>query len=809
MPGTVITNSTNIALLDSLITANLCDGKFYVSVSPSIWIGSGKELVLGANVRITNPYGVIVKPYGPNYEIFPLGSGGMDAVISFNIPTLAGNYQYGQYKIDVQLFDGVNSWVVSKTVSLCEPDSKNKTRSYGSLSAILKGVCLSGRLEVIVDTVPNYKGYEVESQVNAFTLLYPTVSQVDPLSTTYTQFAVQLYEGEYKISGEICATYNMGDNVFAKVKYKVKKEKIIRCILDECCVLSALSDLHLQINAGCTQTEKERLGSITLDALRLLKMAQLSAECGEDPSDYVAELEKLLGCKCTCNCAEGTPIIGTGTSSGNTINIEGCNVSKSTVGLSDIYTIQNYGYEVSIVDNGGALVISSQSLDGCTMRQQITFSIAVVYAQLKTLANQNLTEAQFWASVVNKAINGAIDATCMGISQGTWDGYTLSQRIDAILAKICACCGCSGVASFVEVPVKQGADVLIVWNESGAFHSVDIYLDSVFHGNVLAGVKEYTFAGAADGDDHEFTIIPKCSNGSLGTSYSDEFGFFGCPTIAPADVEPLFDGVSCPFDLEAELPTLAGGLSYEVHNQNNTNNSTLVGDITNLNTGDFYVFVKDTDGCYSISKKVTIICQGATSCTAPQNLQVEEYLTCDFFVSFQSATFPPPSNSYTVKRRLYSDPDVAGSYTTIGTPTYNLSLNRWTICDNTALHNTPYVYLAQSNCGDSPMTTPSIQFTYAFVDCPELTLTPGVNNIDYSFVPLTGTVVMYRVDIYDSTGTVLIHTDTHTAAYSNPTTGSFTYLDANTTYKIRIRILLHDDLDFVECDFVTTATLAA
>ena len=296
MPGTPATGSTEIAIVDSKIVADLCQGKFLVDASPSVYIGSGASAVLGANVEILNAFGIVIKPYGDNYEIAPALSGGMDAVISFNVPKIAGNYQYGKYTVNLQMYDSTGaSWVVTKTVSICAPDRQNKTRNYGSLSAQMKADCLNGKLYIIVDTLPTYNGKLVESQVLSGTLEYPTSSELPELDFDSGNFAVILFEGVYKLEGEICATYNYGDNVFAKVKYKIKKEKNVRCLIDECCVLSALSELQARTETDCTDAEKEQTASIILEALSLLKITKLSANCGEDPSDYVEKLEKLLG----------------------------------------------------------------------------------------------------------------------------------------------------------------------------------------------------------------------------------------------------------------------------------------------------------------------------------------------------------------------------------------------------------------------------------------------------------------------------------------------------------------------------------
>lgn len=782
MPGTPISNSANISLLDSKIVADLCAGSFYVDITPSIWIGDGEENVTGAKVKITNPFGVVIKDYGSSYEIAPSLSGGMDAAISFNIPTIAGNYQYGNYKVDVQLTDGVNSWVVSKTVSICEPDKNNKTRSYGSLSAQLNGICKDGKVYVIVDTVPNYKGAVVESQVNDFTLLYPTVSEVSPLETSYTSFSVQLYEGEYKISGEICATYNLGDNIYVKVKYKVKRDKDIKCIIDECCVLAKLQEINYQINESCTPAEKEKYGSITLEALRLLKTAQLSGECGEDPSQYVSDLEKLLGCKCTCNCNEGAPIINNEPSTD--ILIEGCGFTKETVGLTTVYTFNNYSYEVSINETG-ILTKGDPAIDGCTVTTPFNFSISAMYNAVKNLATP---DASFWQTLVEPLVD---------------------DKIEQAVNELESCCECESSVEAAADPTKSGADVTVYWNGVGDAHSYDIYLDGVFKGNVLSGVAEqFTFVGSADSSSHEYSIIPICANGVIGTAYTNTFFEFGCELIAPATVEPLFDGVDCPFDLEAELPALDPSLDYEVHNQENTNNSSLVSDPDSLITGVYYVYVTNKEtGCYSLPRKVTIICEAATTCTAPQNLFAHKLGICNNLVRFQSAAYPPPGNSYTIKRKHYSDPDVPGSYTSLGSPTYSLSLG-WTRCDSAAVANTLYDYVAQSNCGDSPQTTPSVTYRYAYMTCHTVVATPASESIGYS-LSTTGSndIDKYEVMLYDSTGTILIKTDTFTPAFASPITGTFLYLTPSTQYKIIVRASIGDYVK-ESCSVLNTSTTA-
>ena len=305
---TPINNSANISSLDSKIVADLCAGNFYVDVSPSVWIGTGYNNVQGASTQITNPVGIIFKNYPTSgFDILPP----MTSVVSTPIPTIAGNYQYGTYTVAVRLTDSNgNYWVITKNVNICPPDSNNKTKSEGCLNASIKGNCQSGKVIIILNQPPTYKGTISTSQTNTLVLQYPTESGLPVFNTTIAAFAVQLFEGQYILTGSICALYNYGDNVFFNIKYKIKCEKIIKCIIDECCVFEKLDELNLQIQTDCTQDQKDKTSSIIVNALWLKNLAELAGNCGNDPSDYISQLEDLLGCTCTCNCNDGTPIIG-------------------------------------------------------------------------------------------------------------------------------------------------------------------------------------------------------------------------------------------------------------------------------------------------------------------------------------------------------------------------------------------------------------------------------------------------------------------------------------------------------------------
>lgn len=784
MPSTTINASSNIAVLDSKIVADLCIGKFYIDISDSTYIGSGADSVLGANVQITNPLGVIVKPFGSNYEIAPGLSAGMDAVIAYNVPTVAGNYMYGSYTVTVELYDEDGTrYTVTKTFSICEPDSKNKTLNYGKLSARINGNCKDGKVIILVDNVPAYKGKLVESQVNAFTLLYPTESGLDPIETTVGTFSVQLYEGQYKLSGTICALYALGDNVFVKIKYKVKREKIIKCILDECCIQQRFVALNESRLSDCSPDEKENTANIIVDALMLIKCIQLTADCGEDPSDMVTQLEQLLGCSCTCNCNEGIALIdGTPT---RDITIEGCNVVKTSLGLTDSYLINVYGYLYTVVENGGILTVTPPLTDGCTKSQEFTFSVTKMYAAIKAQID-NMTEYQWWGEVISNVWDG-LDVTCLGVTSQQWATMTYKERTQAIINAICG--GGKCVATLTDAVAEiDGSGIVFSWSaESSGVAAVDLFLNGLLVATVLPGVFSYEYTLASE-QQYEYKIIAKCSNGNIGSSYAGTINYLRRIFVAPPSIYSPYIVQTCPNDLTINVHDLPKGISAEWHSANNTKASTLVADPTNALQGTYFVFAKDSDNVYSEGVQVQLVCETTGSCSAPQNLQIVP-VTGGNQVQFQSAAYPPPANSYTVKRKLASAADLAGNYTTLGSPVWAAPLNRWVITDNSALTNTKYTYRAISNCGS---TSPYLDAEYASLVCPTLIFTPYATDMAYRFTGVGGQVDKYKVIIYSDAGSTVVHTNTHVPSFSTPITGRFFYLDPGTHYWIGVQVHIGD-----------------
>jgi hypothetical protein len=89
--------------------------------------------------------------------------------------------------------------------------------------------------------------------------------------------------------------------------------------------------------------------------------------------------------------------------------------------------------------------------------------------------------------------------------------------------------------------------------------------------------------------------------------------------------------------------------------------------------------------------------------------------------------------------------------------------------------------------------------------CPTLSYTPTSNSIAYTGSVVAGTAD-YTVQLWNSTGLVLISSNTTTLTAPATLAGSFTSLTPSTTYKVRVVVNLGETSEVV-CSFTVVQTL--
>lgn len=773
-----INDSPNISILDSRVTIDTKNGNFVVGLQPSVFIGSGASNVQGASIRIKSPYGgILIKDYpSSGFDITPPNMA--TGVVTVPIPKSVNTYRYGIYDVSVLLTDtnGKTYETPYKSVKVCPPDSKDKQKKYGSLSARLDAACKDGRLYVIADGIPSYNAALPYQETYNLSLKYPYGALAEETGITSPKFSVKLFEGQYKLEGSVDAEYSFGDNVYAIVLYNFKKEKDVRCLIDKSCIAERLSQLVDQMNSDCTSTNMDETNDTIIKTILLLEAIDSGVEAGYDVSDLIDQMESILGCVCTCNCAEGTPV-GTATPTGD-FDIQGCGVTKVVNGLTTTFTINNYEYTMDTNANGGVISISSPSVAGCQVNRTISYNEQKAYEKIKSLIN-NTNEFNFWAAVIKASLAG-VDVSCLGITPSQFNAMSFKSFIQSILTALCSGAKCNATIDSVSIS-NSGSNVTLHWTSTSAFE-VSVYVDGISVGNVLSDIQQIVLEGYADGSKHNYTIIARCDSGAAGNAAEGEFEYFGCPVIAIPNVTTgSVMNANCPYDLNSIVNNIPSGITIEWHTANDTSSGTIVASPSSVGSGTYYAFAKNSDGCYSDSFKVVITCAGSSNCTAPQNMTVDS-ITSGVRIRFQSSSAPPPSNSYNVQRRKQSDADIPANYVNLGSATWNASVSRWEVIDTTATVNEIYVYRAIANCVSSQ---PYVDYIFAYIACVVASLTATQNSIAYSF-PSSSSITKYDVILYAANGVTQIDKQTINPAFPATITGTFNTLLLNTDYKVKV-----------------------
>lgn len=142
------------------------------------------------------------------------------------------------------------------------------------------------------------------------------------------------------------------------LKFKLSYSKEIRCGINQCSIYPRLVALRDELDGECTAEERINTTETILEALNLIKLIDLGIECGEDISSYVTELSNLLNIS-----EEDITAVEINANPATDFTVEGCNVVKETIGLTDKYTINNYEYVVDVSENGGVVTAAEATTE--------------------------------------------------------------------------------------------------------------------------------------------------------------------------------------------------------------------------------------------------------------------------------------------------------------------------------------------------------------------------------------------------------------------------------------------------------------
>lgn len=245
--------------------------------------------------------------------------------------------------------------------------------------------------------------------------------------------------------------------------------------------------------------------------------------------------------------------------------------------------------------------------------------------------------------------------------------------------------------------------------------------------------------------------------------------------------------MTCPY-IFLNNPTISGTSATFTWSSNGVNYNVSVDGVIQPGmptTTTTYTSTPLTNGSHTVT--VTPICNGGTPNSASQTFLINTVcpvpngLSVGITGGTASLTWSLTSSANNINQTVQYKPTTSSTWiTAIVAPPLTTS---YAIAG--LLTNKLYDFQIINNCstgGPSPSTAQTtIQFT-----CPNVSLTSTSSSISYSFANLGGDISSYTMNLYDTTGLVLVQSKTEAGPFASSINNTFSGLNPNTNYKLQV-----------------------
>jgi len=345
-------NSTNIKQFGFSVFFDMFNRTVTFNISNlTVFQGGGAAAVSGCYFELRDSQGVYLAQIALSAPQIEPSLGETTFAIDLSgtgIEFFVGN----TYTIKGAIIDSASPSIVYYTdpvvKTLCEPTDLNESGYVNGVFQLMPD-CTNNVLTVKDLTPYVYCGEKPKSTTKSGTLYYPT-GTINPVTFTGTPFSNNnVFTGENRVNCTSVATYDLKDEVYSLVTYKVNAPFDVVCgdFLGDitCCVSETLNLYRVNCENAVGKAALERYNRASpwlMDGL----LKQIN---GQDASVEAAEIRKILNCNCGHRGAirqnEQNPanpnnrsIIVTGTG--------GSSVTSSTSGNTVTYNVFSSIYKV-------------------------------------------------------------------------------------------------------------------------------------------------------------------------------------------------------------------------------------------------------------------------------------------------------------------------------------------------------------------------------------------------------------------------------------------------------------------------------
>lgn len=133
-----------------------------------------------------------------------------------------------------------------------------------------------------------------------------------------------------------------------------------------------------------------------------------------------------------------------------------------------------------------------------------------------------------------------------------------------------------------------------------------------------------------------------------------------------------------------------------------------------------------------------------------------------------------------------------------------LSPTATTLAVPNLLDNVIYDFRVENKCSGGASTFSPV-ISNAFIGCPVVSPSAGSTTVSFSFIPLSGDVSRYVVDLLE--GANVVDTKVINAPFGSSVSGTFTGKPSNTNFYLRVTVYVGQNYEYSKvCPTVTQAT---
>lgn len=306
-------NSPDISVLEVKVTLDIS------GVNPVINLvnqSSGSNLAaLVWSLNVSSPTGTPI--YNSNFDApFKTGVWSTGSVTN-PWPRPFGRIEFqGNYIVEFQVRDSIgNVFILNKQGELRPPVgnvAKKSTDTYGQVNLRIQTMCERASLYFVDATSKAYMGLTGQVISSYLAVDYPRDPTGSlPAPFTITSFNTDAlvpfsYNGEgYRVSYYTIYEYDLGNNVFIRIRYIAQKSFDVKCNIDLCPLFCEVDTLMEQIaNGSCGDVEEaKRKMDLISPKLLLIVGAKDRPDCGINIDRLIEEVKEIGGFSCDCSSA--------------------------------------------------------------------------------------------------------------------------------------------------------------------------------------------------------------------------------------------------------------------------------------------------------------------------------------------------------------------------------------------------------------------------------------------------------------------------------------------------------------------------